>query len=121
MKLWLDDDRDPLTYGESFNVPDKATRILIAYGRNGWVWVKNVEDAKAILNQGNVDTLSCDNDLGAGLAEGYTLLNWLEEKAATEPSFHIPEHIYVHSHNADRKGPMQQTIDNIKKFKNATP
>lgn len=117
MKLWLDDERDPMTYGENFNVLDQATKILLLYGRAGWTWVKTVEDAKKVIENGNVSVLSCDNDLGTK-QEGYQLLNWLEEKAATEPNFPIPEHIYVHSHNVDRVGPMQQAINSIKRFRN---
>jgi hypothetical protein len=115
-KLWLDDERDPMTYGESFKVPDNATKILLKFGRNGWTWVKTVAEAKKVLEGGNVSILSCDNDLGVK-EEGYQLLNWLEEKAATEPDFPIPEHIFVHSHNIDRIAPMQQTIDSIKRFR----
>ncbi len=117
MNVWLDDTRNPLTYGEGFNVADKATSILQKYGRDVWTWVKTVQEAKAILKKGGVSILSCDNDLGAGLEEGYTLLNWLEEKAATDPNFPIPDHIYAHTHNIDRQGPMQRAIENIKRFK----
>lgn len=104
-----------MTYGENFTVPDRATKILLNYGRNGWTWVKTVAEAKEVLNQGDVLVLSCDNDLGTK-EEGYMLLNWLEEKAFTEPDFPIPKYIYVHSHNIDRIVPMQQTINNIKRI-----
>ena len=116
INLWLDDERDPMTYGESFRVADNATKILLKFGRNSWTWVKTVPEAQAILEKGNVAVLSCDNDLGVKI-EGFQLLNWLEEKAATEPDFPIPEHIFVHSHNVDRIAPMQQAIDSIKRFK----
>jgi hypothetical protein len=115
MKLWLDDLRDPMTFGERFTVPNRALKVLLSHGRNGWVWVKTVPEAKAILEHGNVTVLSCDNDLGSGLAEGYTLLDWLEEKAF-EKAFPIPEHIYVHSDDMAQLGPMQMAIDNIKRF-----
>ncbi len=114
-KVWLDDERDPMIYGEGFAIPDRATKILLKYGRDGWTWVKTVADGKAALANGGVSVLSCDNDLGTK-EEGYMLLNWLEEKAFTEPGFPIPKYIYVHSHNIDRIAPMQQTIDNIKRI-----
>ncbi len=113
--VFLDDERDPLVYGMTFIVPDRATRILESYGRNSWIWVKTVPEAKALIERGGVNVLSCDNDLQQP-EEGWQLLNWLEEKAATDPIFPIPEHIYVHSHNVDRIGPMQQTINSIKRI-----
>jgi hypothetical protein len=115
--VFLDDVRDPITYGESFKVKDRAAKILEMYGRNNWIWVKTIEAAKPILERGGVDTLSCDNDLGDGIKEGHELLNWLEEKAFTDPNFPIPDHIYVHSHNIDRIAPMQITIDRIKQIR----
>ena len=115
MKLWLDDLRDPLTFGAGFVVPNRAVRVLMKHGRDGWIWVKTVPEAKAILEKGGIDVLSCDNDLGSGLQEGYQLLDWLEEKAF-EGSFPIPEHIYVHSDDMAKLEPMQQTIHNIRRF-----
>ena len=116
MKLWLDDLRDPVTFGENFTVPNRAVRVLMNHGRGGWTWVYTVEAAQAALQEGSVEVLSCDNDLGSGLTEGYKLLDWLEEKAFTDPDFPIPKHIYVHSDDMAKVGAMQQAIINIKRF-----
>ncbi len=116
MKVWLDDLRDPMIFGENFDVPNRAVKVLMKHGRTGWDWVKTVEDAQLLLENGNVDVLSCDNDLGAGLTEGYKLLDWLEEKAFTESNFQIPKYIYVHSDDVAKLNAMQQAIVNIKRF-----
>lgn len=116
IKLWIDDCRDPLVYGANFKVPDRAAKILNQYGRN-WVWVKTTNEAKEILDTIQVDVLSCDNSLGLGTPEAYTLLDWLEEKAATDEKFHVPPHIYVHSSDPNRVLSMEQTIESIKRFR----
>lgn len=117
MKLWLDDLRDPLIFGEHFPTPNRAVKVLNKHGRDGWTWVKNIEEAQIILEKGGVVVLSCDNDLGEGLCEGYKLLDWLEEKAFNYPDFPIPQYIYVHSDDMAKLGSMQQTIDNIFVFR----
>lgn len=48
VNLWLDDIRDPNDYGAI-----------------GFVWVKTVDEAKALLSQGLVKRASLDHDLGA--------------------------------------------------------
>ncbi len=48
LNLWLDDIRDPLDYG-----------------KEGWTWVKTVEEAKSLLLGGEVENASLDHDLGA--------------------------------------------------------
>lgn len=116
MKIWLDDLRDPVIFGENFDVPTRAVKVLMAHGREGWVWVKTVEAAQDLLERGNVDVLSCDNDLGAGLTEGYKLLDWLEEKTFSMPDFQIPKYIYVHSDDMAKLNAMQQAIAGIKRF-----
>jgi len=116
IKVWMDDYRDPKTYDGDWERPyDRASKVLWKYGRD-WVWVKTVEEAKEVLAKGNIEVLSCDNSLGMGFAEGYTLLDWLEEKAATNPVFPIPTHLYVHSSDSNRVSSMQATITNIQRF-----
>ncbi len=111
MNLWLDDVRP---------APE------------GWVHVKTADEAKALLQTGNVQKASLDHDLGAcetcfdGLnfeewhvkyecksaphcehfGTGYTLLCWMEETdiwPAEKPT--------VHSANPVGRDRMQQVID----------
>jgi len=79
VKLWLDDVRTP---------PDES-----------WTWVKTVEEAIALMNSGEVVEASLDHDLGqddqgAQLQEGRTLVYWMVENDCW-PS----ESITVHSAN----------------------
>lgn len=62
MNLWLDDVRDPR-----------------AFGAIGFVWVKTVEEAKALLQTGDVERASLDHDLGACSVclNGRTESEWL--------------------------------------------
>ena len=113
MKIWLDDLRDPETFGTGLTMANRALRVLKKHGRDGWTWVKTVEDAQALLGVDGVEVLSCDNDLGVGLTEGYKLLDWLEEQAMTQPDFLIPNYVYVHSDDMAKVDSMQVTINNI--------
>lgn len=117
MKLWLDDLRNPLVYGERFTAVTRALDVLNKYGRDGWIWVKTVEEAKQILLAEKILILSCDNDLGDNIPEGHILLNWLEERAFVGANTNIPDDIYFHSANDARRPAAEQTINNIKRFK----
>lgn len=117
MKLWLDDLRNPLTYGEGFEFATRALDVLTEYGREGWIWVQTVEEAKQLLLRESFSVLSCDNDLGEDIQEGYTLLNWLEEQAFADPHFAIPDTIYFHSANDARRPGAEQAIININRFR----
>lgn len=114
MKIWLDDCRDPLTHNPGRT--DRAMKVLLKHGREDWTWVKSVDKAKELIAQGNINVLSCDNSLGTGVVEGWTLLDWLEEKAFTDKDFPIPEYIYVHSSDTNRVVSMLMAIANIKKY-----
>src|SRR5687768_16473707 len=81
MKLWVDD---------------------LRCAPPGWIWVINVEDAKAVLETGEVEELSLDHDLGdTNIPErtGYTLVCWMEEKHVTE-GIPFPPICRVHSDNS---------------------
>lgn len=100
MKLFLDD---------NYALFQTAERLS-----PGWTWVKTVERAKMYLDSGlEVTTLSVDNDLGEGLLEGFTLLDWLEEKVYTDPEYSPPRIISVHSMNAARLRSMQVVAQRI--------
>lgn len=110
-RLWLDDMRP---------APD------------GWLWVKNIEDAKRYLAAGQVECASLDHDLGAcatcmngctpeqwlestgyrsmpnceHFGTGYQLVCWMEETG------HWPlDKPRVHSANPAGRARMQQAID----------
>lgn len=123
MKLWLDDERNPLTYGDGWDctaaycIPTHALKVLQQYGRDGWVWVQTVEDAKRIMLSTHISVLSCDNDLGDNVPEGYTLLDWLEERAFLDPHFDIPDNIFFHSANEGRRPGAEAAIAKIEKFR----
>ncbi|QIN82783.1 hypothetical protein GBA63_09070 [Rubrobacter tropicus] len=73
VRLWLDDLRP---------VPD------------GWTWVKTVEEAVSLIENGRVAEASLDHDLGEGTQEGHRLVLWMAEHGLW-PS----EAISVHSSN----------------------
>lgn len=70
MKLWLDDIRDPVTYGYL-----------------GYTWAKTAEEAIALLQTGEVTFASLDHDLSvkatlgdwSGETTGYDVVLWMEE------------------------------------------
>lgn len=115
-KIWLDDLRNPIDYNSLTTMPDRALNILNKWGRD-WVWVKDAHSAKQELSKGGFDVASFDNDLGGQIdGDGYNVLNWLEEKAATDPTFPIPQYLYAHTSNNPRAVSMEATIKSIKKF-----
>lgn len=86
MKLFLDDLRTP---------PDSS-----------WTLVRTVEECQELLKTGNVETVSCDNDLGEGYTEGRRLILWMCEEniwPKNKPT--------VHSANSVANLYMRQMID----------
>lgn len=70
-KLWLDDERDP-----------KDPQIQMEFGAEGdEVWAKSAQQAISYLQQGNVESISLDHDLGSGAGTGYDVAKWMEERA----------------------------------------
>jgi hypothetical protein len=61
LRLWLDDERE---------IPDEYNTV-----------VRTVEQAKALIMQGNVEAISLDNDLGVGYTQGHELAKWIKEEA----------------------------------------
>ncbi len=70
-----------------------------------------------IKNKGNVEFLSLDNDLGEGLAEGYKVLDWLEEEFYIN-NFPLPKIILVHSANSAAMMRMNSVISKLYKGEN---
>ena len=80
MRIFLDDLREtPEGYERTFTVE------------------QTIELIKA--NNGNVEVVSLDNDLGLGLREGYEVMNWIEEQAHNNTLKPIP-HLLIHSGNS---------------------
>jgi len=102
--VWLDDERDP-------------TEPAIQRGsgaRGDEIWVKTVPEAIALLQQGNVASISLDNDLGEGLEEGYKVADWIEEAAFNGEI--QPIELKVHSANPSRADYMRKAFESIKRF-----
>lgn len=57
-----------------------------------------------------IDLLSLDNDLGKNEAEGYTVLDWIEEQFYEDDTFQLPNKIIVHSDNAAARERMEMVI-----------
>lgn len=94
MKVYLDDER---------NTPE------------GWTRTYTVAETIKLLETGEVEELSLDNDLGYSNLEtmeyhpeGFNVLLWLEEKVHNEPDFEVPI-IYIHTANASR-APMMRKL-----------
>lgn len=104
MRVWLDDERDPTN-----------PEIQARFGAHGdEVWVTTVEAAILTLEVGNVESISLDNDLGEGCAEGHKVAEWIEEQA-----FHgriPPLDVFVHSANPVRAQDMRAAIVNARRF-----
>lgn len=94
-KVWLDDERP---------APE------------GWYHVKTAAEAIEALERGPVSEISLDNDLGLDDEEGYDVMKFLEEKAFSDKSFHIPV-IHIHTANPVARQKMQAGIENIRKFR----
>lgn len=95
MKIYLDDERV---------TPD------------GWTRTYTVDETIKLLKTRQVNYLSLDNDLGENQAEGYKVLDFLEETVYNDPSFPIPE-VYVHSANSTRVEHMRRAISSIERIR----
>lgn len=105
ISLWLDDQRDP-----------QNSFIQREFGATGQeIWIKTVDEAKQYIMQGNVASISFDNDLGND-QEGYDLAKWIEEKAYYAE---IPRLKWsVHSQNTVQSSKIKQAMENADKYWN---
>lgn len=88
MKIYLDDVRD---------TPE------------GWVRCFWPNEVIALIEQGKVEVISLDHDLGDDQrGDGYDVMAWLEEKVFTDHSF-VPPEILFHSMNPVAVKRMEQT------------
>lgn len=96
MRIYLDDER---------STPD------------GYIRTYTVEETIALIqtNNGDVETVSLDNDLGTGLKEGREVMKWIEEQAYHNTLLPIP-HLIIHSGNPVAQDEMMTARYNAWKF-----
>lgn len=82
----------------------------------GWSRTYTVEQTIAVLRTRTVTHLSLDNDLGEGQAEGYHVLDWLEETVHGDKTFPMPE-VQIHSSNASRVEYMRRALRSIENIR----
>jgi hypothetical protein len=82
----------------------------------GWHRTYTVAETIAFLQTRTVTHLSLDNDLGEDQAEGYKVLDWLEETIYNDITFPMPE-VAVHSSNASRVEYMQRALRSIERIR----
>jgi hypothetical protein len=80
----------------------------------GWVWVKTVKDAKAVIRENRIDALSLDHDLGGDNPTGYDLVKWLEEEVIVFGRV-PPRTMTIHSANPPGRRNMMAGIESIRK------
>lgn len=101
IKLWLDDRRDP---------PDHS-----------WLWLKTPAAVIELLQEGHVEVVSLDHDLGLHEGEreitGMNVLLWIEEQVAT--AGFVPPEIRVHSANPPAHERMLKAVDAIERLHEA--
>jgi hypothetical protein len=86
----------------------------------GWTQAYTAPEAIKILETGQVVVLSLDHDLGEPESEvgtGYTVITWLEEKAAFGEWAVVPEKIVVHSANPVGIAKMNAAIASIARMR----
>ena len=82
----------------------------------GWARTYTVAATIELLATRQVTHLSLDNDLGEGQAEGYKVLDFLEEVVFNDPTFPMPE-VYVHSANPTRVEHMRRILASIERIR----
>ena len=101
IKIYLDDKRDtPPGFVRTYTV-DETIELLIKH-------------------EGEIDTLSLDNDLGVDennlpLEEGRMVARWLEEKAFNKEYKEIPN-LFIHSDNNVAVLDMQKAFANARRY-----
>lgn len=110
MKLWLDDERDP-----------SDPKIKELFGSEGdEVWVKVADEAIHYLEQGGVESISLDHDLGPPSAgTGYDVAKFIEEQAFHGKLARLTWS--VHSKSIVGRRAIAQAMMNAEKFWNNSP
>lgn len=83
----------------------------------GWIRTHTVEETIKLLqeNDGNVDYLSLDNDLGIGYREGREVMKWIEEQAFNNTMKPIYQ-IYIHTGNPVAEEEMRMARANAYRY-----
>lgn len=83
----------------------------------GYVRTYTVEETIELIkqNDGNVESLSLDNDLGSGYTEGYEVMKWIEEQAYYNTLQPIPN-LFAHTDNNVAEEKMMQARYNAWKY-----
>lgn len=111
IKIWMDDVRPaPAGYTRVYDVDGAISEIIRCKKEIDLLWKRYImgymeqELFEKYLAVFNIEEVSCDNDLGEGLPEGYKLLDWLEATG-----YNIP--IHIHSANPVARAKMQAIIE----------
>lgn len=107
MKLWLDDERDPRDWLPSIRwFRGRDLREL-----EEWIWVKTAPKAIDALERSTIAEVSLDHDLGdaAEVGDGYDVLLWIEERAATDDGY-VPPIIHIHTSNIGARDRMESAV-----------
>jgi hypothetical protein len=105
MKIWLDDARP---------APE------------GWTWVQTPYAACWYMEQGNVEEISLDHDLGLHLRDG-TEMTGNDVLVAIERAAHegvwsyVPKKISAHTANSGARKKMEQGIESIERMRDDRP
>lgn len=95
MKVFLDDERSP---------------------PQGWILVRWPQEAIALLEQGVVEEISLDHDLGDDTrGTGYDVLLWIEQAVVTRQF--EPPRLRVHSANTSAWVKMEAAIRSIQRLR----
>ena len=99
MKVFLDDVRNP--------------------PNGGWVCIRSVAEAIMLIDEGVVEVMSLDHDLGDTEHDpewtGNTVVNYIERKVAEDDTYN-PPNLMIHSANPIGRMNMQAGIANIDKM-----
>ena len=83
----------------------------------GWILIRSGESLMAILRaqEGKIDALSLDHDLGEGKKSGYEVLKWMEAQVFLY-GYRPPKEILIHSDNPVGRKNMKAAIESIYKY-----
>lgn len=84
---------------------------------DGYIRTYTVEETINLIktNNGNVNTVSLDNDLGIGFKEGREVMKWIEGQAFNNELLPIPN-LIIHSGNPVAKDEMSMARFNAWKY-----
>ena len=83
----------------------------------GWHRTYTVEETIQCIkdNEGNIEAISLDNDLGSGLEEGRKVMDWIEEQAFNNTLKPIL-HLLIHTDNPSAEDAMMKARYNAWKY-----